>query len=778
MTKYKSIDNVFVLAPYILCILYISTGLVTALGAIDILGPQWVYLGSVNFITCTYLFLYSRNYLDSLNNLFSSLYFWIYSLLILWALGSYFYAINPVETLINFPRYFNVYVAIIFSFILISRIKNPLTFISYLLSGFLFIELISYYTDYIDFFSNNEFFEPMKVKGVSGNKNISAASIAIKIPFVLYLMNISRSKGILFISYLILFACYYALSVIVARAAILSSLVCVFFYLLFIGYSFIVNQRNYRTFLIKSSFVIIPYFFAFCFNLFISSTTNKTDKLVNTVSQIQFTEESSNGRFLYWEDAFNQFTDHPFKACGLGNWKIASIKYGKRHISGYTVPYHAHNDFIQFFAELGIIGGVLYTSLFIFLFLKLLIYFKLKKTFNDRLLPLLLFLALVAYSIDAGLNFPIARPLMQSSFAIIAGFILFLTLKKEYKVNFNFSNLSSRLFFIIIILIIIPSLTIHIISYKSLTKQGRLLYEFNNNSFKMSLTELDDISDDFPNLTETALPIKSMKARYYYLNNQKEKAHQYAIMGSKDNPYVYFSENLRGQFFLQEQNLDSAYYYSKLAFDNIPKNKPHYDLYMRTLIYRKDIQGINSTFDTALNVFGNDKTIWTIYLQALAQTRSLGDPFAMDKAAKAYSLFLDDQNIFSLYRILTYGQDRVNRALQLSNAAQELYKNGSYKEASNNYAKAIDLDPLESTYALNGGLAKYEANDYKSAINFFNLVIPAKNKANSIRAMRFKALSLYSLNNKEEACKIFNELRLKVDKRMYTQEYAKYCNQK
>ena len=29
------------------------------------------------------------------------------------------------------------------------------------------------------------------------------------------------------------------------------------------------------------------------------------------------------------------------------------------------------------------------------------------------------------------------------------------------------------------------------------------------------------------------MPIKAMKARYFYLNNQKEKAHQYALLGVK-----------------------------------------------------------------------------------------------------------------------------------------------------------------------------------------------------------------------------------------------------
>ena len=71
------------------------------------------------------------------------------------------------------------------------------------------------------------------------------------------------------------------------------------------------------------------------------------------------------------------------------------------------------------------------------------------------------------------------------------------------------------------IIIIINSWTvIHIISFKSLKQQGRLLYEFNNAQYTYTRAELDQISHDFPNLTETAMPIKAMKARYYYLGRE------------------------------------------------------------------------------------------------------------------------------------------------------------------------------------------------------------------------------------------------------------------
>ena len=48
---------------------------------------------------------------------------------------------------------------------------------------------------------------------------------------------------------------------------------------------------------------------------------------------------------------WNILKENPVIASGLRNWKIESIDKGKEHISGYTVPYHAHNDFIHVFAE-------------------------------------------------------------------------------------------------------------------------------------------------------------------------------------------------------------------------------------------------------------------------------------------------------------------------------------------------------------------------------------------------------------------------------------------
>ena len=767
LIKYNSLPT------YILLVLYILTGAIPALGSIDILAPQWVYFGSINFITAIYLIVNSDKFLEPLSRIFKSYFFWAYLILILWASISYFYAINKVETLINLPRYFNVFIACIFSYILISKVIQPILFITYVFGGFLLIEIVAYYNDFFDVYSSTEYFSLTRVKGVSGNKNITAASIAIKIPFVLYLINVTKYKLIKFISFSILVLSFLAISLVNARAAILSSSLVIIFYVGFFIVIYVRKKISLKSTFVSISYGLVSFLLSFSINEFLASNAN-TNSFTDTVGKIEFNNEASNGRFDYWLDVYNHLKDNPVIGCGLGNWKIASIEYGKRHINGYTVPYHAHNDFLQFFSELGILGGLLYLSIFIFLFINLLFLLIKSKSMEYSLIYFILGCSLFVYALDASLNFPVARPLMQSSLILLIGMILYLINEnKNFKLLFN--TLTAKFFFLLFLILIVLSTTIHIISYNSLTKQGKLLFEFNNNKFEMSLDELDQISDEFPNLTETALPIKAMKARYYYLNNLKDKAHKFASEGAKDNPFIYFPENLKGQFFFQEGNIDSAYIYSKVAFENIPRNKPHFDLYIKTLVNRKDISGIENAFNKAKEVFGDDSVIWQLYLQALAGTRNIGDPHAMQQAANAFNLFPDNQSIFTLYKILTYGQARMIEAEKIGREAVELYKNKSYDQAFILFKQANDLDPLDPVFPLNAGFALFESKKFESAISFFNLVIPTRHTIHSLRAMRYKALSLINLNRRGEACKLLDQLRIKGKKRMYFQEYNKYC---
>ena len=72
------------------------------------------------------------------------------------------------------------------------------------------------------------------------------------------------------------------------------------------------------------------------------------------------TDASNLGRFDVWISSINMFKDHPVTGVGIGQWRTI-------YEASYRLPtenqhlYHAHNNFIQLFGEVGLLGllGVL-----------------------------------------------------------------------------------------------------------------------------------------------------------------------------------------------------------------------------------------------------------------------------------------------------------------------------------------------------------------------------------------------------------------------------------
>ena len=648
-------------ATYILLILYILTGTLSNFGAIDILAPQWVYLCFINILSCLYLF-FNRSffYLPALK-LTRLTVFWLYTFYIIWAALSILYSFNTAETIINFPRYFNVYVAIFFSVLLLLNIKHGLSFISSVLCIFLTAEILLYYNQFLEQISSTTF-NALLLKGFSGNKNIAAASMVVKIPFLIYFYTRSNKVFVKTAIIVLLSLAYLALTIIYARTALLSSTIFVVLYLSYQIYQYITKQVTIKRLFQNALLFVVPFVFAYFTSDFFSSIYN-TMSYSNRVQSIGFTRAESSGRFNYWESALQSFLENPIIGSGLGNFKIKSIAYGSEYIKGYTVPYHAHNDFIHTATELGILGFLSYLGIFFFIVLYLFKLYRNDMNKNHRILALIGFLSILGYGIDASLNFPVARPLMQSALVLISALIISQFIKSQ-NIEASKSIITKRHAFIyksslgVVILALLGSMYVLLNSFNALTQQGKLLYEFNNGTYKLTLNELAEIDDDFPNLTETAMPIKAMKARYFYNNGRKEEAKKLIKLSMKDNPYIGFPENLLAQFYLAEQKIDSAHIYAQKSFNRLPNNMPHYDLYMKTLVAKRNILKIHATFERVKSIAGDTKIVWLIYIRSLAQTTSLGDPFSMSKASEAYKLFPDDQTIFTLYRILTYGQQK------------------------------------------------------------------------------------------------------------------------
>jgi O-antigen ligase len=130
-------------------------------------------------------------------------------------------------------------------------------------------------------------------------------------------------------------------------------------------------------------------------------------------------DPSNNIRLQLWGHALDYGAKHPLMGCGYGNWKIASIPYIRVLTDDLYVPVHAHNDFVEAFAELGIPGGLLYLALFACILVFTVKTFR-SGTDNDaKLIAVFSFLAFLGYSVDAFFNFPMERPINQVFFVLI-----------------------------------------------------------------------------------------------------------------------------------------------------------------------------------------------------------------------------------------------------------------------------------------------------------------------------------------------------------------------
>ena len=116
--------------------------------------------------------------------------------------------------------------------------------------------------------------------------------------------------------------------------------------------------------------ILISIFFSFLISYLLSVfiLPSENSNSIERISGIEISNESSSNRFELWSNALDHISNNLFISSGIGNWKIDSAAYWGSLGADYLVPYHAHNDFLHYAAELGIIGGFIYLCIFISLF--------------------------------------------------------------------------------------------------------------------------------------------------------------------------------------------------------------------------------------------------------------------------------------------------------------------------------------------------------------------------------------------------------------------------
>jgi O-antigen ligase len=799
---------------FIVC-LYLLVDFIPKGDAIDYNGPQWLYLGIVNFFIILYLFAANKSNEKGYNIQFSGTFFrapvLVYAAYFLISGLSFFFAFNQNEFLVCYARLVITFIALINVLIVIQKSEKLFPYIAQVIAVIVLFKSIEALQAFFDDVSTNGISAAiLNMKGDTGNKNIFSSGVVVKIPFVLYCLYSGRKLQKI-INFVILTVALFTLFLANTRSAFVAVFAEILVYLIFCIYDFFRHKEG-RTLVQQLGFFLVPVIVG----VLISQITIDTERRI-TIDQAQqagygtFTERvgainlsdsSSSGRFHIWQAAIALFKDHPLTGVGYGNWKISSIPYERLDNNENSVSVHAHNDFLESFGESGFFGGAAYVLLF--LLLPILSFKNLfSKTIPNekKVLLLLSLLGLAGYFIDAVFNFPMERATMQAYFVLLYA----LNINENYHLSavengstekkHTFSRF--KIYLVGTLLLILPVINITYQTWQSMIVQSLVFDDINAEVVSHKSYEVNDQFPSLTNVTMWGLSISAIKARYLIAEKKFDEAVTMLNKVAKENPYLYYAEFIKGRMYFENGQYDSAYKYSIIAFDNRPRNLAYFGLLAFTCANKNDSIRIKKAF-TLFRKYRQDPNVaraWNNYLYALTVMK-YPVPYMLKVADSALALYPTDSVTINNSRALHQmagdkipvaqqntalpnnipgqplppqsgvpGQPAANLppqgALKDSAIFYDVFRKGNEAFIKSDLKKAIDL--YEKSLAINPGfyaaienigLSYFLLQDYATAVKYLDKAIDSKGAIDG-KAEYYRGIALIDMGKRDEGCQSF-----------------------
>ncbi|MDB2695227.1 O-antigen ligase family protein [Flavobacteriaceae bacterium] len=714
-------------------------------GSIDVIGAQWFHLGILNLIGLLLVWkTWSKEYLQ---NIFSNKVVLLFFAFFLWGISSYFYAENQVEVLIESSRIFSLFILLITLFYLIRRFSISFNYLAFLFSVSLIIEIIFVLS--LTYLDQGTLFGIQRQKmslGIASNINITAYSILYKIPFIFYFFPKVKATLLKLIIVFSIAAAFFTVFSLGTRSGILTSFIIM---VLVVIFSTLTKDKinGLKQALIA---IIIPLLFVFGISELSSKKTNSTSitNRLATVSIANVQEDQSiDERLSNYSKSLNNFKSHPLFGMGLGNWKINSIPFSMGKKSSYVVPYHVHNDFIQYLAELGLVGFALYFTFFLVVFSFLLRFFRKKNIPFEQFTALFLFACV--YFMDANFNFPYARVIIQVNLFIVIAFILSKGSLNDASIEFTKGK---TLFYLLILTTPILIYSQHRV-LKSYIEQKKLMTDFNTSNVSGDIDEILSYESTYPNISISTLPLKSLKAGYLLEGSTEDlqKAVKIAKKGIQDNPYISYSQVLLTRIYAKLGMLDSAKYYAKQAYYNIPTVELHVAAYLPFVKIEKDTLELRKMKKALLN--SNSKYIWNQYVNTVLSLKDSLNSVDKELLQVASSLFPDYAYIKNINLMKEFSKAELIKAQKISNKAERLFKQKNYSQAAILYGDAYKIIPNESAYLENQARSYMYDKKYEKAIGLFKALVENHNDFSGLPEYYMSAM-YYTLGNQAQCCRV------------------------
>jgi tetratricopeptide (TPR) repeat protein len=277
--------------------------------------------------------------------------------------------------------------------------------------------------------------------------------------------------------------------------------------------------------------------------------------------------------------------DNPFLGVGIGNWKINLPKYGldNTHAENGSLGFiRPHNDFLWVFAETGIIGFLLFSSIF-----SLCIYMCIKLLFkdiniNDKVLIIAILFGICGYIIISLFDFPKER-IEHLIYLVLLISIISSIYFKYFQLHKRGLFFKKNIFLIILILISV----ILFINYSRFIGEIHFVKAFKakqQGNFEKVVSEIEKSQSFFYTLDPTSTPLlwhrgvanysmgkideafvdfkESYKYNPYEINVLNNLGTCYELKGKSDSAIIFLKKSLEisGNFEESLLNLCAVYY--------------------------------------------------------------------------------------------------------------------------------------------------------------------------------------------------------------------------
>jgi O-antigen ligase/tetratricopeptide (TPR) repeat protein len=376
--------------------------------------------------------------------------------------------------------------------------------------------------------------------------------------------------------------------------------------------------RNRKTYLFMFSIVAI-----IASSLVIYSRTDSFETIAKSSQKIFKAYDSSQHRIELWKRTLEIAKENPVLGKGLATWKIEVLKYGNRGLQSednVTFYQRPHNDFLWVLSEQGIIGLVLFLSIFVVIIYYLVKLIKRAQSTDERLFYCALCYLIIGYMIFSFFSFPRERIEHQLFLGIVMALISakFSTSEEVEKSAYLGKN-QVFLGAITIGIFLVFSTGFALSRFRSELHLKKAFDARSQNDWNRVMQEIDESKSPFYQMDPFSTPILWYSGEANFVQGNIEGAFKDYLQCYKINPYHYHVLNNLATCYELKGNHSKAIELYNEAINIAPKFEDA--LLNLTAVYYNtgDFDRAFSTIDCVDSTSKNEKYI--PYLEVVLKSR-------------------------------------------------------------------------------------------------------------------------------------------------------------